>query len=396
MDYYTTVGQLTERIKEVFELDPILQDVWVLGEVSNVSRPRSGHIYFSLKDETAGLNCVMWKSMALRLGSLLETGSAIVAHGRVSIYEPRGMYQLYVDDVLAVGAGQLYQEFELLKERLRAQGLFDEERKRALPQFPQRIGVVTSASGAAFQDIVNVLRRRYPIAEVVLSPALVQGTEAPPQLVRSINQLASTPGIDVIIIARGGGSLEELWAFNDEGVAQAIFASGIPVVSGIGHETDHTIADFVADVRAPTPSAAAEVVAPDLADLRAGINSWRRRLEHIIRQKLDAHKQQLSHRQQILTVHSPQALIDTQKQRIDLLVQHAATTLTQRIALHESRIQGLWARLYALSPQATLERGYAIVQDRTTRQVVRRVDQTCAGQALTVRVTDGDFGATVD
>ena len=396
MDYYLTVGQLTTKIKEVFEFDPFLQDAWVLGEVSNVSRPRSGHIYFTIKDETASLNCVMWKNMALHLGNLLQTGSAIVAHGRISVYEPRGMYQLYVDDVLAIGTGQLYQEFEILKERLQAQGLFDAERKRHLPAFPRRIGVVTSATGAAFKDILNVLGRRYPIAEVILSPTLVQGTEAPPQIVRAINTLNTLPDIDVIIVARGGGSLEELWAFNDEAVAQAISASRIPIVSGIGHETDYTIADFVADVRAPTPSAAAEMVAPDVEELRTEIATWQWRLVQIIEQKLETLRQHLRHRQQILDLHSPQAHIDTQKQHIDLLMQHTITTITQKIALQKSHTQGLSAQLEALNPQATLERGYAIVLDRESGQVIHQVGQASAGQALTVRVSDGDFGATVE
>jgi exodeoxyribonuclease VII large subunit len=396
VDYYLTVGQLTTKIKEVFEFDPSLQDAWVLGEVSNLSRPRSGHIYFTLKDDTASLPCVMWKSTALRLGTLLETGTAIVAHGRISVYEPRGLYQLYVDDALAVGTGQLFQEYEILKERLQAQGLFDSERKRSLPSFPRRIGVVTSASGAAFQDILNVLGRRYPIAEVVLSPTLVQGMEAPPQIVRAINDLNILPDIDVIILARGGGSLEELWAFNDEAVAQAIFASKTPIVTGVGHETDYTIADFVADFRAPTPSAAAEIVAPDLEKLPVGIVAWQWRLVQIIEQKLETLKQHLRHQQQILALHSPQADIDTQKQHIDLLTQHATATIAQRIALQKSHVQGLSARLEALNPQATLERGYAIVLDRESGQVIHQVGQASAAQALTVRVSDGDFGATVE
>jgi len=396
MDYYLTVGQLTARIKEVFEFDPILQDAWVLGEVSTVSRPGSGHIYFTLKDETANLNCVLWKNTAYRIGHLLQTGSAVVVHGRLSVYEPRGVYQLYVDDVLSIGTGQLYQEFEILKERLRERGLFDAARKRSLPPFPQRIGVVTSASGAALQDILNVLGRRYPIAEVVLSATLVQGAEAPPQIVRAIQELNALPDIDVIVVARGGGSLEELWAFNDEAVAQAIFESRIPVVSGVGHETDYTIADFVADVRAPTPSAAAELVVPDLRDLEETISAWQWHLVQWVEQRLEALGQRLRHQQQMLRLRSPQARINTQKQTVDVLTQRAIQIITQKLALRRSQLHGLAARLEALNPQATLERGYAIVLDRKTGHVIHNTGQVSSRQALDIRVSDGKFGATAD
>ena len=303
--YYLTVGQLTAKIKEVFEVDPVLQDAWVLGEISNLTKPSSGHIYFTLKDETANLSCVAWKTQAWRLGKLLQTGSAVIAHGRISVYEPRGAYQLYVDDLLPAGTGRLYQEFEILKARLQSQGLFAVERKRSLPLFPRRIGVVTSASGAALQDILNVLRRRYAIAEVVLSPASVQGADAPPQIVHAIRSLNELPGVDVIIVARGGGSPEELWAFNDEAVAHAIFDSRIPVISGVGHETDYTIADFVADVRAPTPSAAAEICAPDLVEVEHSIIGSQRRMGQFMQQRLERLQQRLRHQQRILKLHSP-------------------------------------------------------------------------------------------
>lgn len=396
MDYHLTVGQLTTKIKEIFDLDPELQDIWVLGEVSNVSRPRSGHIYFTLKDETCNLNCVMWKSAAWRLGDVLQTGNSVIAHGYVSIYEPRGMYQLYVDDVLAMGTGQLYQEFEILKERLRSQGLFDAERKRPLPSFPQRIGVVTSPSGAAFQDILNVLGRRYPIGEVILCPSSVQGTEAPAQIVRAIKTLNEIPDLDVIIVARGGGSLEELWAFNAESVAHAIFNSNVPVVSGVGHETDYTIADFVADVRASTPSAAAEIVAPDLCELERAIVTTQTRLVQIMAQRVENLGQKLRHQQKILKFYSPQAHINTQKQHIDTLLQRTTSLITQKLTVHKSHLQGLVARLEALNPQATLKRGYAIVLDQNTGRVIHKIEQVNSGQIVTIRVSDGSFGATTD
>jgi len=396
LDYYLTVGQLTARIKEIFELDPVLQDVWVLGEVSAVSKPDSGHIYFVLKDDSANLNCVVWKNVAWRLGKLLQTGSAVIAHGRMSVYELRGVYQLYVDDALPVGTGQLYIEFERLKARLQAEGLFAVERKRALPPFPRRIGVVTSASGAAFQDILKVLRRRYPIAEVVLASASVQGAESPAQVVQAIQALNRLPDIDVIIVARGGGSPEELWTFNDEAVAYAIFNSKVPVVSGIGHEIDYTIADFVADVRAPTPSAAAEMSTPDLQELTAAIGAWQRRLRQLMDQRLEGLRQRLSHQQRILKLHSPRSYVDTQKQHVDWLVQRVAMAAAQRIGHERNRVESLLGRLAALSPQATLDRGYAIVMDRESGRVICRVRQVNPDQSLTIRVSDGQFGATVE
>src|SRR5512136_2978956 len=271
-----TVGALTRYIREMFEVDYRLQDVWVEGEVSVVSRPSSGHIYFTLKDAAAQIACVMWKSAAPTFGALLVHGGQILAHGKVSVYEPRGSYQLYVDRVQPQGLGDLHAQFELLKARLEAEGLFAPERKRPLPEFPHRIGLVTSPTGAVIRDICNVLARRWPLVEVVLAPTQVQGEDAPPQIVAALDALYRRDDlahiVDVIIVARGGGSLEDLWAFNDERVARKIAESPVPVVSGVGHETDFTIADFVADVRAPTPSAAAELITPDRAEFEAQLD----------------------------------------------------------------------------------------------------------------------------
>jgi len=393
---YLTVGQITTYIKETLELSPVLQDVWVMGEVSNLSRPPSGHVYFTLKDESANLNCVMWKSVADRAGRLLQTGNAVMAHGRVSVYEPRGTYQLYADALLSAGAGRLYQEFEALKERLRDEGLFDTARKRPLPAFPRRIGVVTSASGAAFRDILNVLGRRYPLAKVILSPTLVQGTEAPSQIIAALQALNERTDVDVIIVARGGGSMEELWAFNDENVARAIYASRVPVVSGVGHETDYTIADFVADVRAPTPSAAAELVVPDREELWGAVLSWRVHLAQLMEDRLESLSQSLQHQRQVLRHYSPQARIDTQRQQVDTWVHRLAMVLQGTLALQRSHLNGLFARLATLDPQATLDRGYAIVLDRPSGQVIHSVEQVSTGHGLDIRVSDGHFGASVE
>jgi len=249
-----TVSQITAYIKELFEADDSLQDLWIEGEVSNCSRPPSGHIYFTLKDPGAEIACVLWRSQAAALEHLPVEGQAVMVHGRASVYEAKGRYQLYVDWLQPVGEGALFLRLQQLKDKLEREGLFAPERKRPLPPFPRQIGVVTSPVGAAIRDILHVLQRRFPLAEVILAPSQVQGEEAPPQIVAALEMLNAHTDVDVIIVARGGGSLEELWAFNDERVARAIFASRVPVVSGVGHETDYTLSDLVADLRAPTPS----------------------------------------------------------------------------------------------------------------------------------------------
>ncbi len=389
------VSQITAYIKDLFDSDYALQDLWLEGEVSNYSRPASGHVYFTLKDERAQIRCVMWRSQAERQTYLPQNGEAILAHGRISVYEAGGQYQLYVDDIQPAGAGLLYLQFEALKERLAAEGLFDAERKRPLPPFPRRLGVVTSPAAAALRDIVNVLRRRYPLVEVVLSPTLVQGDEAPFQIVAAIEALNQHTDVDVIIVARGGGSLEELWAFNDERVARAIYASQVPVITGVGHETDFTIADFVADVRAPTPSAAAEMAVPDRQDLRGAVEGWRRRLAQLMRGRIEKERRALRYRTQVLRRFSPQAQIDNYRQRIDDLMQLALAGLKHRLALARERLRTLDSQLQALSPLATLERGYAIARHLGTGKVVRSVAQVATGDRLEVRVSDGQFESTV-
>jgi len=261
-----TVTTLTRYIREALESDAQLQDIWVQGEISNLSRPASGHVYFTLKDNGASLRCVVWKSGVARLGVQLQDGMAATAHGRIGVYDAGGQYQLYADQVRAAGEGALFQEFLRLKSLLETEGLFASERKRPIPPLPRRIGIVTSPSGAALQDVLNTLRRRLPLLEVTLAASPVQGTEAPLLLVRALealNRQRLKP--DVILLVRGGGSIEDLWAFNDERLVRAIAASAAPVICGVGHETDFTLADFAADMRAPTPTAAAEVATPTTA-----------------------------------------------------------------------------------------------------------------------------------
>ena len=388
------VGEVNRYIRVVLEDDAVLSDLWLQGEVSNFTRAASGHLYFTLKDEEAAISCVMWRSNASRQAYIPRDGEAVVAHGHVSVYEVQGRYQYYVDMFQPAGIGLLHLEFERLKAKLAAEGLFDEERKRPLPLYPRRVGVVTSPVGAALRDILHVLNRRYPLVEVVLSPTLVQGDEAPPGIVAALQSLNERTEVDLIILARGGGSLEELWAFNDERVVRAVAASRVPVVSGVGHETDFTIADFVADRRAPTPSAAAEVSVPERGELLAQVMQLRAGLDSAVSLSLSECRRTLRERALALHRSSPQAVLSRYRQSADDLVRRAIQYWEYRIALERERLHGEIAQLRSLSPQYTLDRGYAVVRQRVTGQIVRSVGQVRSGDEIDVRVSDGEFGGT--
>jgi len=391
-----TVSQLVGRIRSTVEADPRLEDVSVEGEVSNFRRPPSGHCYFTLKDAGAELRCVMWRDTARSLRAVPADGDLVLAHGRVGVYEQRGSLQLYVDRVEPAGVGLLYQEFERLKARLEAEGLFDPERKRPLPRLPRRIGVVTSPAAAALRDILHVLGRRYPLAEVLLAPTLVQGEEAPPQIVAALEALNERDDVDVILVARGGGSLEDLWPFNDERVARTVAGSRIPVVCGVGHETDFSLADFAADRRAPTPSAAAEVAVPDRVELGELVRSLTSRLAAALGGELIERRSRLAEQAQALRYFSPQVKLTQYRQRVDELTSHAADVLSRDLALYRERLGGLAGRLEGVSPTATLERGYAVVRRRADGQVVRSTGQVAPGDGLAVRVGNGEFEAVVE
>jgi exodeoxyribonuclease VII large subunit len=392
-----TVSEITARVKELLEGDPALAQARVTGEVSNVARPASGHLYFTLKDAGAQLKCVMWRSAAARLRQPLRNGDAVTVRGRIGVYERDGAYQMYVDALTASGLGGLHLEFERLKQQLEAEGLFDPARKRPLPLFPRALGVVTSPTAAAFQDILNVLRRRYPLVEVVLAPTLVQGDEAPPQIARAIAALndPAVAQVDVILVARGGGSLEELWAYNDERVARAIAASRIPVVTGVGHEIDFTLADFAADVRAPTPSAAAELITPDAAELRQAVDGWSAQLDQAVLDRLGAARAQVEALRRALRALSPLSQLARARQRLEDARARLGRAMTARLALRREQARGLAARLEAVGPQATLARGYAIVRRAPGGALVRSPRDVASGDALAIRVADGEFGATV-
>jgi exodeoxyribonuclease VII large subunit len=389
-----TVSQLTGHIRRLFDDDALLGDLWVEGEVSNFTRASSGHCYFTLKDAGSQIACVMWRSVAQVQDYMPVSGDQVLAQGRVSVYEAGGRYQLYVERLHPAGVGDLYHQFELLKERLEAEGLFAPERKRPLPSFPQRIGLVTSPAAAALRDILNVLGRRYPLAEVLLSPTQVQGEAAPPQIVAALEALNTRDDVDVIILARGGGSLEDLWAFNDERVARAVAASRLPIICGVGHETDFSLADFAADVRAPTPSAAAELVAPDRAELGAWVAGLVLALTSALGSAIGERRWRLTEQARALRHLSPAAQLTQSRQRVDDLVGRAEGAARHNLVLYRERLGGLNGRLAAISPQGTLERGYAIVRHGETDAVVRSVAQVAPGDALSVRVADGEFGAT--
>ena len=384
-----TVSKLTFLIRRLLEENEILQDVWVQGEISNLSRPASGHVYFTLKDSSAALRCVMWKTSAARLSVPLQDGKAVEVHGKIGVYEISGQYQLYVDQIRPVGEGALYQEFMRLKAMLEAEGLFAPERKRLIPMFPQRIGIVTSASGAALRDMLNILRRRLPLVEVILAPSPVQGVEAPPALVKALQSLVlQSP--DVILLARGGGSIEDLWAFNDERVVRAVALSAVPVICGVGHETDFTLCDFAADLRAPTPTAAAELATQiTVIDLRAALQNYKTRILSATLQLLAEQKTSLSSLVSQLRYVSPDRRIQSERQRVDELTRRAHSSLFHHIQLQSAHVRGMQRRLEALNPNAVLARGYAVVTRSDDGSVVSRVMQ--AGEDMQVRVSDGEF-----
>ena len=390
-----SVSQLTQYIRELFEIDYRLQDVEVSGEISNFTRARSGHLYFTLKDDKAQLKCVMWRSAAERIRFQPQDGDAVVVNGRISIYEASGVYQLYAEQMLPLGQGDLAAAFEALKAKLSDEGLFDAEFKKPIPQFPRKIGIVTSADAAALRDIINVLRRRYPLVAVLIAPTLVQGADAPPQIVRALRWLDGRTDIDTIIVARGGGSMEDLWAFNDEGVARAIFAAQHPIISGVGHEVDFTIADFVADLRAPTPSAAAELAVPDVSELRPYFHTIQQQMKNLVLEQIGQQRWQVQVLKRSLNHLSPRVGIAGNRQRLDGWQSRLERAMQRRLDRSSHRLNLLQTQLTAVSPKATLERGYAIVR-RDDGLIVRSPAAVQPGDALTVHVRDGQFGVVVE
>lgn len=389
-----TVAELTRYLRELISGDDHLQDLWVIGEVSNLSRPASGHIYFTLKDAQAALRCVMWRNTAMRQDFLPRDGEAVEVHGGVDVYEAGGQYQLYADLIRPAGEGLLYQEFLRLKARLEAEGLFDPERKRPIPRWPRRIGIATSPTGAAVRDMLNTIQRRFPLADVILAPCIVQGAEAPASIIAALERLNRVGKPDVILLARGGGSMEDLWAFNDESLARAIAASTAPIITGVGHETDFTIADFAADLRAATPTAAAELATPNRQDLHAALADLKQKIKGLTQATIQSCRWSLAELTNRLRLRSPETRWRSDRQRLDDLARRAVVAGLNRLKLERLQVDGARQRLESLNPAGILGRGYAVVAHQDGR-LVRSVQQVSPGDDLRVRVSDGQFAARV-
>ncbi|NQW21800.1 MAG: exodeoxyribonuclease VII large subunit [Chloroflexi bacterium] len=386
-----TVSAVADYLKASLESDPRLADLTVVGEVSGYRKPSSGHHYFALRDEQSILRCVMFRSG--RGGQFLADGTQVICRGRISMYTSRGDLQFYVDQVEPDGIGALQQAYEEMRKRLEIEGLFELDRKRAIPELPARIAVITSPTGAVIQDIINVLTRRYPLAEIILIPTSVQGEKAAPEIVQAFRALNTFDDIDVVIVARGGGSLEDLWAFNEESVARAIFASNVPVVSAIGHETDTTLADYVADRRAPTPSAAAEIVAPDVRDLGGYVSGYAVRIDEIISRSIRDSRSQFELAVDRMNRKIPDTTMP--RQRIDDLLTRARLAGQRLVESSKQRLATVEASLNALGPAKILGRGYTIAR-RTDGSVATSATQFSTGDKLGVTFADGTVKTTVD
>ncbi len=390
-----TVTQLNTYLKSLFDGDSHLTNLYLSGEISNFTdHYRSGHLYFSLKDERCSVRAVMFASSARRLRFVPQDGMKVLVRGRVSIYEASGQYQMYVEDMQPEGAGALSLAFEQLKRKLAAEGLFDAARKKALPRYPMRIGVATSPTGAAIRDILQILQRRWPVAKVIFCPVLVQGDGAAQQIAQAVRRFNRLGCADVLLVGRGGGSAEDLWAFNEEIVVRAVAESKIPVISAVGHETDFTLCDFAADLRAPTPSAAAELAVPDGAQVLAQIVSSRLHARAALEEKVRTGYAKLEAVRSLRVMRDPQQIADLRRARLDSLAARVQHTAARRVDGEQARFSALCAKLDALSPLRVLSRGYAAVS-REDGAALFRIGQVKAGDTVKIRVLDGRISAVV-
>lgn len=390
-----SVSEVNNYIKQIVDSVPALNDIWIRGELSNYKVYPSGHHYFTLKDGESAIRCVMFKGSAMHLKFRPENGMKVIAGGRISVFPRDGAYQLYCTALSADGIGDLYVAFEQLKAKLYAEGLFDEEHKKPLPKYPQRIAIVTSSAGAAVHDMIRILRHRYPIAKVLLLPVRVQGVEAPPEIVGAIRYANRYKLADVLITGRGGGSMEDLWAFNDERVARAIYDSEIPVISAVGHEPDVTIADFVADRRASTPSNAAEIAVPDMGSLLRTLAQEQSRLIQGEQKRLTLEKQRLATISQKRVLTDPLAFIQDKRLLLDYVQQRASSAAKDTLEKHRRNFVQLTAGLDALSPLKVLGRGYAMVQD-SGGSVLKSAEQVTVGDRIRVQLHTGRLECTVE
>ena len=390
-----SVSELNEYMKLLLDNNPILQEIYVRGEISNYKLYPSGHHYFTIKDEKSALKCVMFKGNAYSLRFRPENGMKVIAFGRVSVYPRDGAYQLYISSLIPEGAGDLHIAYEQLKEKLLKEGLFDQSHKKPIPRFPQRIAVITSSAGAAVRDIIRVLGKRYPLAKVCVLPVRVQGIEAPPEIVGAIEYANRHNVADVIITGRGGGSIEDLWAFNDERVARAIYDSVIPVISAVGHEPDVTIADFVADLRAATPSNAAELCVPDMSELSETLMQMDIRAFRAISNRLDHLRRRLDDLSSRRVMMRPDTYIEDKKLLLDHLQEKMTSAAERQITAGKNSYIALASKLDALSPLKVLGRGYSIAENEEGK-VIRSKDDVSSGDRLRIRLSDGCIGVTAD
>ena len=389
-----TVQEVTSRIRRILDEDKELRDIYIKGELSNLSQPTSGHLYFTLKDELSELQCVMFREQNRGLKFVPEDGMSVIVRGHISVYERRGRYQLYVDEIQAAGIGALYLAFEQLKKKLKAEGLFDAVYKKPIPSFPRRIGIITSPTSAAIRDMLKITKKRFPHVHILLAPVAVQGEGASAQIVHAIQLMnrysAEREKIEVLIVGRGGGSIEELWAFNEESVAREIFSSEIPVISAVGHETDFTIADFVADKRAATPSEAAELVVPDRREIERNLRSLESSMRQNVFNAIEYHRKRLESIEKSILFRKPTERINQYRQTVDEIKRNMAAEITHRVTLQRKSLQALRGKLDALSPLAILDRGYSICSKLPDEKIVRSVEDFSVGDALKVLFKDGE------
>lgn len=389
-----SVGQLNEYVKGMLESNDVLTDVWVRGEISNFTNHyKTGHYYFSLKDAQGAIGAVMFRSYAARLPFVPQNGMKVLLHGRVSLYVPGGQYQINADSMQPDGVGALYLAFEQLKAKLQAEGLFDQARKKPLPRIPSRIGIITSPTGAAIHDMINILGRRFPSAEILLYPALVQGAGAPASLIAGMQYFNQRDLVDLIIIGRGGGSMEDLWAFNDEQLARTVAASRLPVISAVGHESDFTVCDFVADRRAPTPSAAAELAVPDAAELVQALRSTEDRMRAALSLRVAQKRERVAQLAKSRVLTSPDRFLDDCRQRVGDLALRLDRAAEHRLTCAKGDFARTAARLDALNPLAILTRGYAVV--RAGETPVRSIEELRVGTPVRLTLADGEATAEI-
>ena len=390
-----TVTQINSYIRDLLSQDDFLQMIVVRGEISNLTMHRSGHIYFTLKDENSVLKSVMFRSSAQRVKFALKEGMNVIVYGKISLYAPSGQYQLYAEDIQPDGIGALYIAYEQIKERLEKEGLFDQSRKKPIPKIPLRVAIITSPTGAAIHDMINVMGRRFPLTEIVLYPALVQGDAAPKSLIAGVEYFNNSKNVDVIIIGRGGGSMEDLWAFNSVELAYSISKSDIPIISAVGHESDFTICDFVADLRAPTPSAAAELAVPDILAVKSELNKNISTIENILIAKIRQYRKQIDLLSSARVLSSKEGLLDEYKMKIGLVSDQLDTHIENILKNKKYTSSILATKLNAISPLNTLSRGYSIVHD-ANGMPTNTVANFNINDTINISLLDGSMEARVE